>query len=174
MRTPVEGVPLVVDVRKVLEHPGTRRPLKLDAPVPGLASGLSQVEGDIHLDLVMEALDGGVLVQGEMSGTYLAQCRRCVKDVRQDFSFTGSEVYRPAADVWEEGYVIKDESIDLEPMVRDTVALRLPESPLCREDCAGLCPRCGADLNEGACGCEAAPEGDLRWAALKDLKLENG
>ena len=48
----------------------------------------------------------------------------------------------------------------------------LPLKPLCREDCAGLCPQCGANLNEGPCGCEPDTEDD-RWAALRELKLED-
>jgi uncharacterized protein len=104
-----------------------------------------------------------------MSGEYTSACRRCVTEVVQPFAFKGSELYRPATDVWEEGYVIKENEIDLEPMVRDTVGLSLDESPVCRPDCKGLCSNCGADLNDGPCDCGGPDRSDLRWAALKDL-----
>jgi uncharacterized protein len=163
---------LVLDVRELLESPGQRRPCAFDAPVPDLSAGLSRVAGDVRFDLTLEAIDGGVLVQGTLSGSYDGECRRCVQPVRQPFSYTGAEIYRSANDVWEEGYVIKDLTVDLEPMARDTIALNLPTNPLCQQDCAGLCPRCGADLNEGACDC---PEDvDPRWSALRELKGLNG
>ena len=161
--------PLVLDVRELLEHPGTQRRIEFDAPVPDLGSGLSSVPGDVHFDLTLEAIDGGVLVRGDLSGSYTSECRRCLKEVSQAFKLSGRELYRPATDVWEEGYVVKETSIDLEPMARDTVGLGLPTSPLCTDDCKGLCTRCGADLNEGTCDCAAEPQGDLRWSALREL-----
>ena len=72
----------------------------------------------------------------------------------------------PDAD--EDAYPLVDDELDLEPLVRDAVLLELPLAPLCREDCAGLCPQCGANRNEGACGC-AAPR-DPRWATLDVLR----
>lgn len=159
--------PLVLDVKELLEHPGVRRPIAFDALVPELGAGLVQVPDDVHLDLTLEAIDGGVLVRGRFSGSAKGECRRCLKPVGVPFDLEGAELYRPPSDVWEEGYAIKDATVDLEPMVRDTVVLNLPPSPLCREDCAGLCTRCGADLNEGACGC--GEEIDARWSALQEL-----
>ena len=159
--------PLVLDVHELLDHPGSRREIEFDAAIPDLRSGLADVLGDVHLDLVLEALDGGVLVRSELSGTSTGQCRRCLNPVSQPFDVEGSELYRPATDVWEEGYALKDGTIDLEPMARDLIGLELPTSPLCRSDCKGLCPRCGADLNERPCDCEE--EVDARWSALKDL-----
>ena len=126
------------------------------------------LDGDLAIDLVLEAIEGGVLVRGEMSGAYTGSCRRCLKPVSGTFDVKGSEIYRPETEVWEEGYVVRDSNVDLEPMIRDTVGLALPINPLCRPECAGICPRCGADLNEGPCDC-AAPT-DERWSALNQLK----
>lgn len=159
--------PLILDVHELLEAPGILHPIVFDAPVPELAAGLVVVPGDVHFDLTLEAIDGGVLVRGAFSGDAAGQCRRCLKPLTQSFDLQGSELYRPPTDVWEEGYAIKDATVDLEPMARDTIALNLPLSPLCREDCAGLCSRCGADLNEGPCDC--GEEVDERWSVLKDL-----
>ena len=161
--------PLVLDVKELLEHPGVRRSIAFDAPVPELGAGLVQVPGDVHFDLTLEAIDGGVLVRGRFSGEAAGECRRCLKPVTQRFDLEGAELYRPPSDVWEEGYAIKDSTVDLEPMIRDTVGLNLPTSPLCREDCAGLCSRCGADLNEGPCAC--GEEVDARWSALRELRV---
>jgi uncharacterized protein len=62
-------------------------------------------------------------------------------------------------------------TIDLDPVVREQVLLALPVSVLCREDCKGLCPTCGQDLNEKDCGHGKVKEVDARLAKLKDIKL---
>ena len=61
-----------------------------------------------------------------------------------------------------------DDGIDLAPLVRDTVLAALPIRNLCRPDCKGLCPKCGADLNQGDCGCDREAV-DLRLEVLKNL-----
>lgn len=168
--------PLLVDVRELLESPGSRRALAFAAPVPGLATGaaaLVGVRGDLGFDLVLEAIDGGILVQGTIACEYVASCGRCLREIRRPLEVRVGELYRPAGSVWEEGYVINEATIDLERVVRDNVGLEMPLNPLCRPDCAGLCPRCGADLNEGSCGCPP-DEGDPRWSALRDLDLSSG
>jgi len=58
---------------------------------------------------------------------------------------------------------------DTRPLLLEQMQLNVPMKPVCRDDCKGLCPRCGANLNEGECGCEDDWE-DPRWAALKDFK----
>ena len=62
--------------------------------------------------------------------------------------------------------------IDLAPMVREEVLLAVPDGPLCRPDCPGLCPICGADLAEGPCGCDTT-ERDERWAVLDQLRVDD-
>lgn len=64
-------------------------------------------------------------------------------------------------------------TIDLDPIVREQVLLALPVTVLCREDCRGLCPTCGQDLNEKDCGHSEKKEIDVRLAKLKDIKLKN-
>lgn len=162
--------PLVVDVHEVLENPGARRPLWLQARVEGLDVGLVGVPDDLRLDLILEAMDAGVLVQGSVSGTFAGSCGRCLTDITRPFNVRVAEVYRPPSEVWEEGYVVTHASIDLERMVRDAVGLEIPVNPLCKVDCAGLCPKCGADRNTNPCDCPAEVT-DLRWSALKDLNL---
>ena len=79
-----------------------------------------------------------------------------------------SEGFDPET-VDEEGYSGKE--IDLQPAVREQILLSVPPPPLCREDCKGLCPQCGKDLNEGECGCDRTVL-DPRWAALKGIQLK--
>jgi uncharacterized protein len=84
------------------------------------------------------------------------------------------ELYRPrngavGDDEDEDTYPLTGEQLDLAPLVRDALLLSLPLAPLCRPDCAGLCPVCGAELAEGPCGCDTTPT-DPRWSALDDLR----
>jgi uncharacterized protein len=62
--------------------------------------------------------------------------------------------------------------LDLTEAVRQALVTQLPMRPLCRPDCAGLCARCGADLNEGPCGCPDEPADD-RWSVLRGLKVSD-
>jgi uncharacterized protein len=75
----------------------------------------------------------------------------------------------PSDDADEETYPLGADHLDLVPLARDAILLNLPLAPLCREDCVGLCPICGADLADGDCGCEE-DSGDPRWAALDALR----
>ena len=73
----------------------------------------------------------------------------------------------------EETYPLRGEMLDLQPLVRDALLLELPLAPLCNEECKGLCPACGADLNDGPCSCDTRPA-DPRWSALDSLKGDPG
>jgi uncharacterized protein len=109
-------------------------------------------------------------------------CDRCTRPVEQPIESSFRLIVVPSAaprrepdevELREEelGIVVTgSDSLDTRPLVVEQVLLDLPAHPLCREDCAGLCPRCGADLNLGPCGCAPA-EPDSRWgAALAALK----
>ena len=76
------------------------------------------------------------------------------------------ERYAPdgGTDADEDAYLLAGDELDLEPLARDAVLLDLPLAPLCSEECLGLCPQCGANWNEGSCGCP--PVTDARWSAL--------
>ena len=69
-------------------------------------------------------------------------------------------------------YPLEGEEIDLELPVRDALLLDLPAAPLCRDDCAGLCPACGADWNQRSCDCDMTIP-DPRWDALRELTFDN-
>ena len=79
-----------------------------------------------------------------------------------------SAVWQPGT---EEDYQIVDDHIQLEPVVRDAVLLAMPVNPVCKPDCKGLCPECGADRNVTDCG-HAGGRVDLRWEPLKQLRVD--
>lgn len=129
-------------------------------------------------DVVLQSFDGGVMAWGTVQAPWRGVCRRCATPVagelripvRERFTEPGGRYGDPPGgpDGDDEAYPIVDDRLDLRPMVRDAVVLELPLAPLCREDCRGLCPHCGADRNEEPCGC-MAPR-DARWASLDVLR----
>jgi len=110
----------------------------------------------IDLDLRLESVVEGVLVTGTAVVRLQGNCARCLDEL---FCYPGKETDDP------EALRIEDELIDLEPVLRDAVVLDLPFTPLCRPDCAGLCPECGANLNRTPDHSHAEPI-DPRWVGL--------
>ena len=127
----------------------------------------------LDVDVTLEAvpgMGGGVLATGTAATGWQAQCRRCSAPIDGRLQVAFQEEYVPRA-VEGETYPIVNETVDLEVVAREAILLDLPLAPLCREECAGLCPTCGADLNDGACPC--APQAvDPRWSALGALAIE--
>jgi uncharacterized protein len=106
-----------------------------------------------------------------VEATYEAQCSRCLRPITRTVSNHVRELFEPDP-IDGETYPLEGEEIDLELPVRDTLLLDLPAAPVCREDCAGLCPHCGADRNETDCDCDPNPP-DPRWDALKSLTFDH-
>jgi uncharacterized protein len=138
----------------------------------------STVPGDAEAEADAEliSIDGGIEVEAEVAAPWRGECRRCLRPVTGRLRCDVREVYRPRKageeeDADEETYPLKGEMLDLSPLVRDALLLELPIAPLCRDDCLGLCPGCGAELNEGPCQCSPAA-GDPRWSALDALRGE--
>lgn len=92
---------------------------------------------------------------GHVAGVALGECRRCLRPVEAPFGATVAAVYSTSAEMADDPGVYRlvepVTAIDLSEAVREEVGLAVPTWMLCREDCAGLCPKCGADLNEGPC-----------------------
>jgi uncharacterized protein len=102
-----------------------------------------------------------------------AECRRCLAPVTAPVTARIGVLFsrEPGAGDDPDTYAVpRDAStIDLRPAVREELILALPTYLECREDCRGLCPRCGNDLNAGPCGC-ATPTADARWQGLAALR----
>ena len=163
---------LPLDVRELVEQPGSSRKVALAEPVEGLATGLVEVpvETPVRLELLLESLVEGILVTGRVAGEAAHRCARCLKEFDGPFDVRLSELFAAGSGPDDDEYPLQDGTIDLEPMIRDAVLLSLPFSPLCRADCKGLCERCGGDRNLGECSC--GPVTDARWDVLNEIKLE--
>jgi DUF177 domain-containing protein len=175
------GGDFVFDMRVLGKGPGEYRDEKRTAAAPdGLGSGLVLVPagGDVTLDLRFEAVSEGVLVTGSAVAPLTGECARCLDPLTSSTEVSFQELYRYLPDPGEDGADGEDRSLDgdyldLEPAFRDAVVLALPLSPLCRDDCPGLCAECGAKLAD--VGPEHGHGGkvDPRWGALAKLEIND-
>jgi uncharacterized protein len=158
-------------------RPGRVRHEHRSAPLGRLAvAGTVVAEtAPVTVDVDLNAISGGVEVIGTVSAPFEAQCRRCTRPVHGSVEAEVRELYRPRAERGhdeeedEETYELGVDHLDLAPLARDAILLGLPLAVTCREACAGLCSRCGADLNTSTCTCAEAPVDD-RWSVLDVLR----
>jgi len=116
---------------------------------------------------------GRFYFSGHMNGEASAECRRCLTDVTVSLD---EDVQLLFVDADTEGaddpdvYVVDSRAheLDMRPALREQWLLAVPAFAQCRDDCKGLCPTCGADLNAGACDC--APVTDSRWDTLRKVR----
>jgi uncharacterized protein len=161
--------PWLVGITHLKQAHGERRHEVRRGPVGPLRVTESSVpEGAEALaDVVLESVDGGIVVAGTVRAPWEGDCRRCLVLLDGELEVQVREIYRPGAGD-EDTYGLQGEQLDLRPLVNDALLLALPLAPLCRPDCAGLCPTCGNDRNLEPCGCAQA-NGDPRWVALDVL-----
>jgi uncharacterized protein len=163
--------PLRVNAAELMRRPGSQKDVELHASLdelevvePARFPADAQVEVRLHL----EALTDAIVVVGELRVPWHGLCRRCLTETTGVQVSDVHELYqRVVTDP--EAFELSGDQLDLRDAVRELVLLDAPSTPLCRPDCAGLCLVCGANLNDGACGCAAAPA-DPRWAALDGLR----
>lgn len=127
-----------------------------------------------------EGLVPDIRVQADYKASFELQCARCLDPVPQTLGGHFDLLYRPfgadggasehsiTTSETEIGYY-QESGLVLEDVLREQVLLSLPTRALCRQDCKGLCPRCGRNLNTETCDCEEVSS-DPRWSALADLR----
>jgi len=159
-----------IDVRDLVGRPGASRELSIHGTLEGLGSELARVPDDAPIEghLLLESVVEGILVSGRLAGTMTLRCARCLTGFEQPFRVEVQELFTNRPDDDAEEYLLDPETgIDPDQMLRDTIGVELPFSPLCRPDCRGLCEICGGNRNLGECpGHERI---DPRFAVLSDL-----
>jgi uncharacterized protein len=143
-------------------------------------TGLRQESG-IRAEGVARVLansDGEIRIQGRYSGSMETECDRCLARATYPLDKSFDLFYRPPPDLEVDELKIDEgeaeigfyEGLGLElvDVIKEQILLAMPMQRICREDCKGICPVCGANRNEAACDCHVKP-GDDRWTALKDL-----
>ena len=159
-----------IDIRDLLGHPGMSRTAHLRGTLEGLGTEVATLKAEepVEGDLLLESVVEGVLASGRLSGTFALLCARCLKDFEQPVLVEVHELFtaNPADDDSDVYPLDAEGFIDPEQMVRDTLGLELPFSPLHSPDCQGLCSVCGGDRNLGECPGDH-PQIDPRWADLE-------
>ena len=163
----------------------------LDLPVLQAGPDDYCFEEPVHWSVDVTNTGAALLVMGSAWGCASCACSRCLEPVAYDFEgqvegyflIDGSDQVdfdddddSPGADEFD--VLPADHIVDLASLIQAALLVDAPSMPLCRDDCAGLCPTCGANLNEGDCGC--GPDQDLLdfeaesnpFAALADFKFE--
>jgi uncharacterized protein len=165
---------LAVDVRELLQRPGAHKHVVVRGPLEDLATPVASVPPDrpVTVDAEVESVVEGLLVTGRVSATAVVHCVRCLRELDVDLEVQVRELFAlQPRDGEDEGYaVLPDDRLPLDTMARDALVLDFPAFPLCRPDCAGLCPRCGADRNTSDCGHGGSDIIDPRWAGLAGLR----
>jgi uncharacterized protein len=148
-----------------------------------ISSESIKILSPIHAFLKIGRKDSEVIVDGVLNADIEQQCSRCLKIFKMSIRTQIGVVYHPAEDInREEHYELKgdeldtgfykEDIIDTDDLIREQMLLNIPMKPLCSAQCKGLCPKCGADLNETQCSCVIS-EIDTRLAVLKQLLGRN-
>jgi uncharacterized protein len=150
----------------------------------GLEDVDERLAGPVSVNLEVRPHEGAMAVGGTLEGKAVRQCVRCLTDyedplfvrLRVDYlrhagteaqstsrpvdrksRRRGQEAAEDSVDEQDEIYYYQGDHIDLTPMLREQIILAAPMQPLCKEDCAGLCPTCGQNWNDQRCACQPAP-----------------
>ena len=174
--------PLAVDILRLGRRPGSMIEVHETIPAPArIGLDLIRIEkgAPLELDLRIESVSEGALVTGTVWGPTTGECVRCLEPVTGDVSIDLTELFAYPGSTTEETTEeeeisrVIDDRVHLEQAIVDAVGLVLPFSPMCREDCAGLCPDCGAALADAEPG-HGHDKIDPRWAKLAALKDQAG
>ncbi len=160
------------------EHSGAARSYEVDeAFAPLEHTHVDHIKGTVNL----MRTDRGIWVSAELDSEAVCTCSRCLVEYMQPIHMDIEEEFLPLVDVEsglrveyspeeleENFYIDHNHILDLREAVRQYASLSVPMKPVCRQDCAGICLTCGANLNETACQCDRTVR-DSRWGALLDL-----
>ena len=152
---------LVIDVTRVKEGGETLQGLLDDSILDMSSDPYVRPFAGIRYRLDMQAFGDELLVRGVLEQDFDAVCSRC----GADFDFTAKVTDFAVSAKKDE----KTGCVDLTDEGRQSIILALPNYPVCRADCRGVCARCGKNLNEGPCGCVPEHE-DVRWNGLDGFK----
>ena len=170
-------------IRPLLKDPSLRIPVAATWEIPKVSDGFTdydclepwKIQGDIFYVGMDETGKDVIEFSGSVNTKLRMSCDRCLRqvdvplavDIRQRF-VKGEKTDSSESDYDLDYLPIENDTIDLEEVLLYDVQLNVPVKVLCKEDCLGLCPICGKDLNEGPCECEE-DFSDPRWDALKNL-----
>jgi len=163
--------PLVVNAVELLRRPGSTKDIDVVVVAEDFEFNDSRIDDvPVQVRLHLEALSDGIAVTGVATAHWHGECKRCLAPVQESTEIDIDELYQVKV-TDPDAFPIDADQLTLLPMVRENILVVVPQFLLCQPECKGMCPQCGADLNEGQCSC-ATPVTDDRWAALEALKHE--
>ena len=158
-------------VDKALKAQGERLPFCVQTPAPteDFAQLSIGFDGAVTLTGFMTGIGDSVVLSGNLKAQLTSQCARCLEAVKSEIEVPFDEIFvrQPDPD-HPDAYPFEGSEVELADLVMGNIAMNLPMQFLCSEDCKGLCPMCGKDLNLGSCGCDPALERSA-FSALKAL-----
>ena len=163
---------MLLGLSKIIDCPGASVPFSASIDLSDLQFGTSYpVSEPVVADGTVRNTAGVLLMTGTIRTTIHGTCDRCANDFDRDMELPIDAVLvtelanEENEDEWV--FPLEGDSADLEDIIRTIFVLNLDSKLLCKDDCAGLCCRCGHNLNDGPCNCQK--ELDPRFAALKQL-----
>jgi uncharacterized protein len=158
------------DVRKELFFEADKSEISFD-------EGIELIDTmKVELTLTKDA-QTAVIVEGRMDGNVRMTCGRCLEDFIAPVTVGFAVIYKDKENVTEDDrdsgvYEYENNEIDLYPYLRETMILELPVKPVCSDDCKGLCPVCGKNMNETECKCEKEKEPKATYKPFEGLDLK--
>ena len=167
------AIPLIVNVVELLRWPGRTKEISVLVKASDFEFVDSRiVDEPVEISIHLEGITNGVDVRGTARFTWNGECRRCLAPLSESVVVALDELYQPAVSDGPpdpDAFDIENDQINLLPMVRENILLSVPLGPLCRVDCRGFCPNCGADLAQITCDCDNEVP-DPRWSALDQIR----
>ena len=159
-----------LNLREILHVPGASVPFAFQLDLSDLDFyGERPVEAPVQVSGTVRNMADALVLRGTAETTLSLRCDRCLKPFRREMKVHVECLLAEELEDEENDEIVLLENgeVDLDEVFTTAMVLAMDSKHLCSEDCKGLCPRCGADLNEGPCGCK--PEIDPRLAALAQL-----
>ena len=163
---------MLLGLSKIIDCPGASLPFSTSVDLSDLRYGISYpVSEPVEAQGIVRNTAGVLVMQGSLWTTIYGICDRCAGEFHRKVEFPidvclVTELHNEEnEDEWV--FPLEGDSADLDDIVRTVFVLNLDSKLLCKEDCKGLCPKCGKNLNDGPCNCQK--ELDPRFAALEQL-----
>ena len=165
----------MIDIAQLRLEPGVERSVEVPVAVPRIEIGGVDYTGPLSPPIArvdLTRLLSGLLLRLRLQTTITGPCHRCLEDAHVPVAIDAREYQADQPEVGAEAEEVCDylqgDELDVATWASDAIVLSMPHKILCREDCRGLCPSCGQDLNAGPCQCPP-PEPDDRWGPLRGL-----
>ena len=161
---------IVIDLTENFANIGSSVPFSADCKLSSdLLPYPNATLAKVSLELEVTFVKPNVRVVGEIVCYIDGFCDKCLSEVSAQIVLPFDQIFFKDSSDDEDNYVYTDSRLDLTKAICDEIVLSLPSSLLCKDDCKGLCPKCGANLNEQQCDCDTSREN--AFSALKNLKF---